>query len=75
MKGTKMKHTDTGEHIKNKPCHVHHGHDHTHGENCGHKAVKHEDHIDYDHDGHTHRVHDDHVDECEGNDVTIKSTH
>ena len=59
-----MKHTDTGEHIKNKPCHAHEGHDHTHGENCGHKAVEHDDHIDYEHDGHVHRIHGSHVDEC-----------
>lgn len=28
--------------------------EHEHGENCGHEAVKHEDHVDYVHDGHRH---------------------
>ena len=68
-----MKHTDTGEHTKNKPCHRHLGHDHSHSENCGHKATKHGDHIDYEHDGHIHRVHDGHVDECDGDSITIES--
>ena len=44
--------------------HTHGGHDHPHGSNCGHTAVKHGDHTDYLHDGQLHRVHDDHVDEC-----------
>jgi hypothetical protein len=29
-------------------------HNHTHGKNCGHKAIHHDDHIDYLHDGHLH---------------------
>lgn len=28
--------------------------DHTHGPACGHKAVRHHDHVDYLHDGHLH---------------------
>ena len=42
----------------------HDNHDHVHGPNCGHQAIKHGDHTDYVHDGHLHRVHDGHVDEC-----------
>jgi hypothetical protein len=33
---------------------VHGHHDHQHGPNCGHTAVKHEGHVDYLHDGHLH---------------------
>lgn len=29
-------------------------HDHQHGQNCGHTAIKHGDHVDYLHDGHLH---------------------
>ena len=29
-------------------------HDHQHGQDCGHTAVKHNDHVDYLHDGHLH---------------------
>jgi len=47
-------------------CKKHEGHTHRHGPECGHKSVKHGDHIDYLHDGHHHRVHGDHVDECKG---------
>ena len=32
----------------------HTGHDHTHGEGCGHVAVPHGEHVDYLHDGHRH---------------------
>jgi len=45
----------------NEPHHAHH--DHEHGPNCGHTAIKHDDHIDYLHDGHLHHPHGDHVDE------------
>jgi zinc transport system permease protein len=38
-------------------------HPHQHGEDCGHPAVLHVDHVDYVHDGHRHTVHDDHYDE------------
>ena len=31
-------------------CHIHENHPHVHGENCGHEAVKHGDHVDYLHD-------------------------
>ncbi|MBI9000383.1 zinc transporter permease [Corynebacterium sp. CCM 9185] len=43
---------------------IHESHDHEHGENCGHEAVKHGDHVDYIHDGHRHHRHEDHWDEC-----------
>jgi len=49
-----------------KSCKKHENHNHSHGPNCGHPAVQHEDHVDYIHDGHFHRVHGDHVDECAG---------
>jgi hypothetical protein len=39
-----------------------HGH-HTHGPNCGHKAVKHDGHTDYLHDGHLHHQHGEHVED------------
>jgi hypothetical protein len=42
----------------------HEGHDHVHGDNCGHTAIPHGDHTDYLHDGHLHKAHDGHVDEC-----------
>jgi hypothetical protein len=29
---------------------------HKHGENCGHAAIKHNDHVDYMHDGHFHNT-------------------
>ena len=50
----------------NDPCNIHSHHEHQHGDGCGHKAVKHGDHVDYIHDGHLHRIHGKHVDECEG---------
>lgn len=61
-----MKRTDKARASENKTCRPHKGHEHKHGENCGHKMVKHGDHTDYEHDGHLHRVHGDHVDECKG---------
>ncbi|HSJ22848.1 MAG TPA: metal ABC transporter permease [Nocardioidaceae bacterium] len=39
------------------------GHDHEHGEDCGHLAVPHGDHVDYVHDGHRHAPHGSHYDE------------
>ena len=44
-------------------CETHQNHDHSHGENCGHKKVKHLDHYDFLHDGHLHHKHNDHFDE------------
>ena len=44
-------------------CSKHQGHSHTHGDGCGHVAVRHEGHTDYLHDGHLHHPHSDHVDE------------
>ena len=38
-------------------------HPHTHGEDCGHPAVRHGDHVDYVHDGHRHAAHGEHYDE------------
>ena len=38
-------------------------HAHEHGDDCGHPAVPHGDHIDYVHDGHRHAVHGAHYDE------------
>jgi hypothetical protein len=42
---------------------VHAGHEHQHGEDCGHETVDHGDHTDYVHDGHRHFFHDGHWDE------------
>ena len=36
---------------------------HQHGEDCGHPAVPHGDHVDYVHDGHRHAPHGSHYDE------------
>ena len=47
-------------------CKVHSGHTHSHSKTCGHKTVKHEDHMDYQHDGHQHHVHADHTDDHQG---------
>jgi hypothetical protein len=44
-------------------CETHPDHNHVHGSDCGHTAVRHGDHVDYLHDGHLHHVHGDHVDE------------
>jgi zinc transport system permease protein len=38
-------------------------HAHVHGEDCGHPAVEHGDHVDYVHDGHRHAPHGEHYDE------------
>lgn len=38
-------------------------HEHQHGDECGHLAVPHEDHVDYIHDGHRHAEHGSHYDE------------
>ncbi len=43
--------------------HVHEQHDHKHGANCGHPAIRHNDHVDYLHDGHLHHDHNGHYDE------------
>jgi zinc transport system permease protein len=39
------------------------GHQHQHGPDCGHVAVRHGDHVDYVHDGHRHAPHGGHYDE------------
>jgi len=54
---------------------THTGHDHAHGEGCGHVSVPHGDHVDYLHDGHLHRAHDDHWDECETADHIVHDDH
>lgn len=33
---------------------THADHNHTHGQQCGHTAILHDDHVDYLHDGHLH---------------------
>ncbi len=38
-------------------------HQHEHGDDCGHPAVPHGDHVDYIHDGHRHAPHGSHYDE------------
>jgi zinc transport system permease protein len=38
-------------------------HPHVHGEDCGHLAIPHGDHVDYVHDGHRHAPHGSHYDE------------
>jgi len=38
-------------------------HAHVHGDDCGHPAVQHGDHVDYVHDGHRHAPHGEHYDE------------
>jgi zinc transport system permease protein len=38
-------------------------HEHVHGPDCGHRAIRHGDHVDYVHDGHRHAVHGGHYDE------------
>jgi len=43
--------------------HVHEGHEHRHGTNCGHRLIEHDGHTDYLHDGCMHHLHDGHVDE------------
>ncbi|VXB30069.1 metal ABC transporter permease [Nocardioides sp. AX2bis] len=44
-------------------AHAHDEDDHAHGEDCGHPAVPHGDHLDYVHDGHRHAPHGGHYDE------------
>lgn len=36
--------------------HTHENHDHQHGADCGHVAIKHGDHVDHLHDGHLHHT-------------------
>jgi zinc transport system permease protein len=38
-------------------------HPHQHGPDCGHKAIRHGNHVDYVHDGHRHAEHGAHYDE------------
>jgi hypothetical protein len=49
--------------VRKMDCKMHSGHDHKHGESCGHPAVQHGDHVDYAHDNHLHHQHGEHVDE------------
>ena len=39
--------------------HTHENHDHEHGADCGHVAIKHDGHVDHLHDGHLHHTKDD----------------
>jgi len=46
------------------PCQPHDGHGtHTHGDDCGHAAMAHDDHVDFVHDTHRHARHGGHWDE------------
>ncbi len=45
------------DHLESDP------HPHAHGDDCGHVAVPHGDHVDYVHDGHRHVPHGEHYDE------------
>ena len=47
-------------------------HEHEHGENCGHPALEHDDHVDYLHDGHRHAPHQGHYDE---HDLSLRGAH
>ena len=49
---------ETGDHTV-----VPESHEHQHGDDCGHPAVPHGDHVDYVHDGHRHAAHGSHYDE------------
>ncbi|MEX2962474.1 hypothetical protein [Microbulbifer sp. TYP-18] len=45
-------------------CSNTHAHpEHIHGPDCGHTAIRHNDHVDYVYDGHLHHPHGDHCDE------------
>ena len=58
------------------PCHCHHGHEHRHGQQCGHTAIRHEGHVDYLHDGHMHHPHiiDGRVDHYDEHCVSVSAT-
>ena len=43
---------------------VHEKHQHVHGPNCGHMAIRHQNHVDYLHDGHLHEMQGSQVVEC-----------
>ncbi len=45
-----------------KCTNIHSHPEHTHGPDCGHTAIRHDDHIDYLHDGKLHHPHGDHCD-------------
>ena len=61
----KVKKAEQKSQTKRK-CKIHEHRDHQHGENCGHKAIKHGDHTDYDHDGELHRLFGPYHGECRG---------
>ena len=44
-------------------AHIHEGHAHKHGPDCGHTGIMHDGHVDYLHDGHLHHVQGDKVEE------------
>ncbi|RZU33506.1 metal ABC transporter permease [Blastococcus saxobsidens] len=47
----------TGHRRHRRRAVIHAAHPHDHGDDCGHPAVLHGDHVDYDHDGHLHAPH------------------
>ncbi|HJR38038.1 MAG TPA: metal ABC transporter permease [Nocardioidaceae bacterium] len=57
--------TDPGVSLADDTDHtvVPENHQHEHGDDCGHPAVPHGDHVDYIHDGHRHAPHGSHYDE------------
>ena len=50
-------------HLVGEHTEVPEDHTHEHGDECGHPAVPHGDHVDYVHDGHRHAAHGSHYDE------------
>jgi hypothetical protein len=57
------------------PHEIHQTHAHVHGDDCGHVAVKHGEHVDYLHEGHVHADHDGHYDECSLREHVAAETH
>jgi hypothetical protein len=56
-------HADHVDECANDAHATHQNHDHQHGDDCGHLAVRHGDHTDYVHDGHRHAAHAGHWDD------------
>ena len=50
---------------------IHDKHAHAHGPNCGHTAIRHQNHVDYVHDGHLHQPQGSRVIECS---ISVDST-
>jgi zinc transport system permease protein len=51
------------DHVAGRHTVAREDHGHEHGDDCGHPAVPHGDHVDYVHDGHRHAEHGSHYDE------------